>query len=62
MNSNERHLVQRIGRVVRAREGHVADIWITCVRGTVDDIWVEKALANFNKDKIFYHDSSIFNT
>lgn len=62
VNSNERHLVQRIGRAVRAREGHVADIWIICVRGTVDEKWVEKALTNFNKDKIFYHDSSMFNT
>lgn len=54
VNSNERHLVQRIGRAVRAREGHKAIIYILCTQGTMDENWVEKSLANFDKSKIQY--------
>lgn len=54
VNSNERDLVQRIGRTVRAREDHKAVVWILCAQGTVDEKWVEKSLANFDKTKIRY--------
>lgn len=54
VNSNERHLVQRIGRTVRAREGHKAVVWILCSQGTMDESWVGKSLANFDQSKIRY--------
>lgn len=60
VNSNQRHLVQRVGRTVRVRDNHKAMIWIICVRGTVDQNWTEKALGNFDPNKIFYHDQSEF--
>lgn len=60
VNSNERNLVQRIGRAVRAREDHKAIIWIICVQGTADEKWVEKALVNFNPEKIRYFTSKEF--
>jgi superfamily II DNA or RNA helicase len=54
VNSNERHLVQRVGRAVRIREGHKATVWILSVQGTVDEKWTEKALANFDPSKVIY--------
>ena len=60
--SKERHLVQRIGRVCRWREGHEADIYIIVCLGTQDEVWLESALENINKDKIKYYtlDSYIY--
>lgn len=54
VNSNERHLVQRIGRTVRVREGHKAVAWVLCSQGTMDENWVEKSLANIDRSKIRY--------
>jgi RNA polymerase primary sigma factor len=53
-NSNERSLVQRIGRVVRYRPGHVATVYILCAQGTVDETWIRKALENIDDSKIEY--------
>ena len=54
VTSKELDLIQRVGRVVRVREGHRATIWILSVLNTQDEKWVEKALENFNKDSIEY--------
>lgn len=53
-DSNPRKLVQRVGRGVRFREGHVA--WIVILRavGTADENWVTKSLAPFDPEKIIY--------
>jgi superfamily II DNA or RNA helicase len=48
-NSKELDLIQRIGRVVRWREGHKAKIWIVRTLNTQDEVWVDKALANFDR-------------
>ena len=52
LNSKELNLVQRIGRVIRYREGHEATIYILMASNTQDEKWVNKALANFDKSKI----------
>lgn len=54
VNSNERDLVQRIGRVVRFRKGHTARIFILVAQGTQDEKWAEKALKSFDPAKIHY--------
>jgi superfamily II DNA or RNA helicase len=48
-NSKELDLIQRIGRVVRWRPGHIADVWIVRTLNTQDEVWVDKALANFDR-------------
>lgn len=53
-SSNPREMVQRIGRNVRWREGHVAKIFILCVLGTQDESWVKNALASFSTRRIKY--------
>lgn len=54
-NSSDRDLVQRIGRAVRLRVGHVAKVYILCVRNTVDETWITKAMAAFDPQRIHYH-------
>ena len=51
-NSNERNLIQRIGRILRFEEGHVGHIYLQYVKGTVDEKWMEKAIEGLNKNQI----------
>lgn len=52
INSSDRTLVQRIGRVLRYKKGHVAKIiLIVCVE-TVDENWLFKAIAGLDESKI----------
>jgi ERCC4-related helicase len=44
ISAQELHLIQRIGRVIRVREGHLGKIYIICVRGTQDEVWLKSAL------------------
>lgn len=53
-DSTGRTMVQRIGRVVRYREGYIASVWIICYKGTQDEKWVTDALTAFDKTKITY--------
>lgn len=55
LSSKSLDLIQRIGRVVRVREGHRATIWILCVVDTQDEKWVKKALEGFDPSVIKYH-------
>jgi superfamily II DNA or RNA helicase len=48
LNSKQKDLVQRIGRIIRLREGHTAKIWILSVQDTQDEQWVDNALKDFN--------------
>lgn len=52
LNSNGLDLIQRIGRIIRFRVGHVGRIIILCVKGTVDEKWVRRAVDNLDKTKI----------
>lgn len=54
LNSKEKDLVQRIGRIIRYRPGHEAHIWIVVSEGTQDEKWLEKAVENLNQSKIEY--------
>lgn len=52
LNSKELNLVQRIGRIVRFREGHRANIYIIVVKDTVDEVWTNRSLTNFDESNI----------
>lgn len=51
VNSNELHLIQRIGRIIRYREDHEGSIYIIVSRGTVDEDWLNKALLESTIDE-----------
>lgn len=56
MDSKELTLGQRIGRTVRWRDvPEPAQVWILVSIGTQDEVWLNKALTNFDKSRIFYH-------
>lgn len=57
VDSNERNLVQRIGRCLRQREGHKATIYIIVVQNTADERWLDKSLQGFDQSKITYYSS-----
>lgn len=48
LNSNELNLIQRVGRLIRYRPGHIGKIIILCVEDSIDKTWVEKATASLN--------------
>lgn len=48
LNSNELHLIQRIGRLLRYRPNHIGKIIILCVIDSIDKEWVKKATANLD--------------
>lgn len=54
LNSRDLDLVQRIGRLIRYREGHTATIYILVSRDTQDEKWASKALAGFDPKRIKY--------
>lgn len=56
LNSNGLDLIQRIGRILRFRVGHVGRIVILCVKGTVDAKWTIEALAGLDRSKIRWID------
>ncbi len=51
-NSNEKDLIQRIGRAIRFRTGHIAKIIIIVCKNTVDEKWVDNAIQNLDSTKI----------
>lgn len=52
LNSNDLHFIQRMGRSLRYRPGHIGRIIVLCVIDTVDKEWVNKALSSLDKDNI----------
>lgn len=52
LNSKEKDLVQRIGRLIRFRPGHEAHLWIVVSEGTQDEKWLEGATAGLDQSKI----------
>ena len=52
LNSKSLKMIQRIGRIVRFRHGHIARIVIIVVKGTMDAEWARKSLSEFNSDNI----------
>jgi superfamily II DNA or RNA helicase len=54
LNSNERDLIQRLGRGVRLREGHQANIYIIVAVDTQDESWFKKATEALDKSNIYF--------
>jgi superfamily II DNA or RNA helicase len=54
LNSKEKDLVQRIGRLIRFRPGHEAHLYILVSEGTQDEKWLENAIENLDQSKIEY--------
>lgn len=52
VNSDWKDLVQRIGRALRYRPGHIAKIIILCIESGVDRDWVVSCLKGLDSDKI----------
>jgi superfamily II DNA or RNA helicase len=52
VTSKERHLIQRVGRIIRYKENHVGKIYLIVVENTVDEQWMQKALENIDNLKI----------
>lgn len=59
INSNDLHFIQRLGRIVRYRPGHIGRFFVLVAEGTVDISWANEALRELNPDRIRrikYHD------
>lgn len=54
VRSSDIKLVQRIGRNIRFREGHEANIYIIVCKDTQDEVWFNKASENLDADRIEY--------
>ena len=52
LSSKERGVIQRIGRIIRYRPGHVARIVVLVAKDTVDEKWCTKAFENFDQKRI----------
>lgn len=53
-NSSDKNLIQRAGRILRFRNGHIGHIIILMVTNTVDEKWVKSALESFNRENVSY--------
>jgi len=56
VNSNDRDLIQRIGRNVRFKEDVIAKIFLVRCLSTQDEVWVEKATGKLDQSRIFTFD------
>lgn len=54
LTSKELDLIQRLGRIIRYRDGHSATMWIVCALGTQDFEWLQSAISSFDKERINY--------
>lgn len=51
-DSNSLNLIQRMGRLLEYRPGHIGKVILLRYKNTQEEIWVNKALAGFDKEKI----------
>lgn len=51
-DSNDKNLIQRIGRLIRYKAGHIGKIIIIVCIDTVDEKWVQNSLEKLDKSKI----------
>lgn len=59
-SAQELVLIQRIGRVIRVRENHTGRIYIICLKGTQDEVWLKSALKSFKDIQINYWNEKDF--
>lgn len=52
LNGNDLHLIQRIGRLIRYRPGHIGRIIVLAAEDTVDMKWVRHATEDLNQNRI----------
>ncbi len=43
---------QKICRTLLGQKNYKANVWIICLAGTQDEVWLEEALKSFDKEKI----------
>lgn len=48
-NSNPKNTFQRIGRIIRYREGYTADIHLIILKDTVDEVWYQDILKDYQE-------------
>lgn len=56
INSNSLDIIQRIGRIVRYRDGHLAKITILVAKNTVDEDWLRKAISEISQENVQFLD------
>ena len=54
IRSSDIKLIQRIGRNIRFRENHQANIYIIICKDTQDEAWFQKASLNLDESRIQY--------
>lgn len=52
LNSQGLDFIQRLGRILRFRVGHIGRVIVIVAENTVDEIWAAKATLGFNLNKI----------
>lgn len=52
LTSKELAIIQRIGRTIRFRQGHVGSIIVLVAKNTADEKWYRKAFENFDQSRI----------
>lgn len=57
IKSNEKDIIQQLGRIIRVRDGHVGKMIILVAKGTQDEVWAREALSDFPPEDITYYDS-----
>lgn len=55
LNNNDINFIQRLGRIVRFREGHRARFFIVAVKGTSEEDAVKSSLKTFDETNIHHH-------
>ena len=57
INSQERSLIQRIGRVIRLRDNHEGKVIILITKDTQEERWLESSIRNINRDRIRFYEA-----
>lgn len=52
LNSNDKDLIQRIGRAIRYRKNHTSTIYIIIAENTIDEKWLQKAILGLDVNNI----------
>lgn len=55
IKSEEKDIIQQLGRILRLRDGHLGRMVIVVCRGTQDEVWAREALSSFPPEDIKYY-------
>lgn len=56
IDSQEHNIIQRLGRILRLGGKQIKELYVMIIRDTQDEKWCDKALSNYNKERIKYID------